>query len=400
MRTPARHDRVRGVAGIVTGALLLAVTGTAAPAFADDRATPTPSASTTAIPLEASEATKSAVLDVQQRLVKLTKEAAATKAQYVAATARLSLARRTSQVAARRAVVAAGRVDLASRQLGELAADSYRAGPMAGAEAVLGSSTPAQLLHTASVIDVVATHQAQVLTELREARNMASVAEAQARAGRRRAAKAVRDTQRLKRVAHHQLVEAGELLAQLRARAVAEAAAAAAAEQERLSTLMQTLTASLAAAPLAATATGPTAGLPAQAGPDPGDGPQGVDHLRPRAERARALIIALFGVTDIGGWRPSDSISDDHPNGRALDVMMSADMAAADPAHVALGWQVARWAQANAVGLGVTYVIWQARIWSVARSADGWRDYTTNFPYGSQVNATTLHLNHVHISFG
>jgi len=67
---------------------------------------------------------------------------------------------------------------------------------------------------------------------------------------------------------------------------------------------------------------------------------------------------------------------------------------------VQLGWQVARWAQANATGLGVTYIIWQGRIWSVARSAEGWRDYTVNFPYGTNVTPTTLHMDHVHVSFG
>jgi hypothetical protein len=110
--------------------------------------------------------------------------------------------------------------------------------------------------------------------------------------------------------------------------------------------------------------------------------------------------MAIFHVTDIGGWRPSDEVSDDHPQGRAIDVMMSSGGVLPDPAHLDLGWRVARWAQVNAAALGVTYIIWQARIWSVERAGEGWRDYTTNFPYGTNVSPTTLHLDHVHISFG
>lgn len=30
---------------------------------------------------------------------------------------------------------------------------------------------------------------------------------------------------------------------------------------------------------------------------------------------------------------------------------------------------------------------------------EGWRDYSLNFPYGSNANATTLHYDHVHTSF-
>jgi hypothetical protein len=110
--------------------------------------------------------------------------------------------------------------------------------------------------------------------------------------------------------------------------------------------------------------------------------------------------MVKFGVTDVGGWRPSDAVSSDHPNGKAIDVMMSSGGQLPDPPRVDLGWAIARWAQANASALGVTYIIWAARIWSVERSVEGWRDYTENFPYGSAVNPTTLHLDHVHISFG
>src|SRR3546814_7665455 len=40
-----------------------------------------------------------------------------------------------------------------------------------------------------------------------------------------------------------------------------------------------------------------------------------------------------------------------------------------------LGWKVTNWMKANAETLGVQYLIWQGKIWSVARSAKGWRPY-------------------------
>jgi hypothetical protein len=261
---------------------------------------------------------------------------------------------------------------------------------------VLGSSSPFQLLHTASVISLASDHQAEVVRDLRQARADAAAASLQAQSSQADATAALADAKRLDAQAHRQLGRTVELLEALQARADEEARAV---QQERLAAAQESLRAGLGAAPLEATVDGPAPGLPAQAAMDPGDGEPGPDHLRPRAERAKFLITTLFGVTDIGGWRPSDAISDDHPNGKALDVMLASDGLGADPAHTTLGWTVARWAQANATSLGITYIIWQARIWSVARQGEGWRDYTANFPYGSQVNPTTLHLNHVHISF-
>ncbi|MDX6228881.1 MAG: hypothetical protein QOI76_2271 [Frankiales bacterium] len=70
-------------------------------------------------------------------------------------------------------------------------------------------------------------------------------------------------------------------------------------------------------------------------------------------------------------------------------------------AQIAFGWQVAYWLQENAQTLGVDYVIWHAKIWSVARASEGWRDYCTGGscgPYGATTNITELHMDHVHVS--
>jgi hypothetical protein len=398
MPSHPRQTWARSVAVTVGCALLFgAAPGlTATPAAARPTAAATVVPPTVDVPTDASAGTKAALETAAQELARLEKEAAQTNAEYLTATARLSVARQAAIDAERRAAVAQQVADGASRQLGQFASNAYRDGPMAGAAAVLASDSPTELLHTASMVSMVGDNQAQALRELQQARAVAADAGAQAQQGRDNATEAAADASRLADLAHRQLTRAVELLTQLRAKADKEARAA---QERRLAAAQTALASGPSGAPGAATAPGPRPGLPADAGADPGDGAAGADHLRPRTERAKRLLQEKFGVTDIGGWRPSDSVSDDHPNGKALDVMMSSGGQLPDPTHVDLGWRIARWVQANAAALAVTYVIWQARIWSVERSAEGWRDYTTNFPYGGSVNPTTLHLDHVHISF-
>jgi murein DD-endopeptidase MepM/ murein hydrolase activator NlpD len=67
----------------------------------------------------------------------------------------------------------------------------------------------------------------------------------------------------------------------------------------------------------------------------------------------------------------------------------------ATPAGNELGWQVAEWVQANHVCLGVTYVIWDAQIFSADRAGEGWRPY--EHPNG-WTDANSAHRNHVHVS--
>ncbi len=109
-----------------------------------------------------------------------------------------------------------------------------------------------------------------------------------------------------------------------------------------------------------------------------------------------ALLVLRCGhdqfptITSIGGVR-GDALPD-HPSGRAVDLMIP-DYETAEGR--AFGWQVARWMRANRRALGVQYVIFDAKIWNIARDAEGWR------PYGS-VTATmddsSMHYNHVHVT--
>lgn len=121
--------------------------------------------------------------------------------------------------------------------------------------------------------------------------------------------------------------------------------------------------------------------------------PSTVDGLRPRAAAAREEVVRVFGVTDIGGFAQSGHVAgSDHYEGRAIDVMLTP----LGPANTELGWRIATYLQSNAQRLGITYLIWQARIWSPARAAEGWRPY--RHPSG-RGGATLLHLDHVHASF-
>lgn len=78
----------------------------------------------------------------------------------------------------------------------------------------------------------------------------------------------------------------------------------------------------------------------------------------------------------------------DHHTGRAVDVMLS-KWSTTDKA---VGDAIAAHFQANASSYDVKYIIWRQRIWSVERSAEGWRAMADR---GSN---TANHYDHVHVS--
>ncbi len=94
----------------------------------------------------------------------------------------------------------------------------------------------------------------------------------------------------------------------------------------------------------------------------------------------RAVCAAFPGVSSYGGVRPGDS--GDHGTGRAVDIMISGDA----------GWDIARYVQANAGALGVTYVIYQQQIWMAGDPASAWSGME------DRGGATANHFDHVHVS--
>lgn len=116
------------------------------------------------------------------------------------------------------------------------------------------------------------------------------------------------------------------------------------------------------------------------------------DGLTPAAYRVRELARVQFGVQDFGGLaKDGHTPGSDHYTGRAVDVMLTP----LGPEQTARGWRVALYLQANARALDVTYLIWQGRIWSPGRAAEGWRTY--RHPQG-RTDPTALHMDHVHVS--
>ena len=93
-----------------------------------------------------------------------------------------------------------------------------------------------------------------------------------------------------------------------------------------------------------------------------------------RAVCAAFPEISVYGTLRGGGG--------DHPLGRAVDIMVSG----------ARGWEVAEFVRENYDALGVTYVIYSQRIWSVQRGGEGWRGME------NRGSVTANHYDHVHVS--
>lgn len=114
--------------------------------------------------------------------------------------------------------------------------------------------------------------------------------------------------------------------------------------------------------------------------------------LTPDAVRVLRCVHQQFPqLTDFIGNYPG-GIGSDHNTGRAVDSMVPGWDTSGGKA---LGWQIATWQRAHASALGITYLIFDQKIWSPHRDAEGWRPYVN--PYGDS-SPSGRHLNHVHTS--
>jgi hypothetical protein len=110
----------------------------------------------------------------------------------------------------------------------------------------------------------------------------------------------------------------------------------------------------------------------------------------PRAQRVAAELRQWFGEdTPIGTYRTADG-SSTHDRGLALDVFVPMQ----DGAGSREGWAAAHWLVANAQRLHVAVVIYDDKIWSARRGAEGWRDYT---PASGSTSVTDRHRDHIHV---
>ncbi|WP_141012953.1 M23 family metallopeptidase [Nocardioides sambongensis] len=104
-----------------------------------------------------------------------------------------------------------------------------------------------------------------------------------------------------------------------------------------------------------------------------------------------------FPTSQWSCWRSDNPVSD-HPHGRACDGTFGNPIGtrATGPA-LDLGWRVTNWLQTNARTLGVAYLIWQGKIWSVARADEGWRPYDGGGRY-NPADVIGGHWDHLHVS--
>ena len=92
----------------------------------------------------------------------------------------------------------------------------------------------------------------------------------------------------------------------------------------------------------------------------------------------------MFDIKTVGGYRESATDPNGHPAGLAADFMVPLT-----PAGKAQGDRSRPTPRPTPSELGIDYIIWYQRIWSVARADEGWR------PMEDRGSATENHLDHV-----
>jgi phage-related minor tail protein len=102
--------------------------------------------------------------------------------------------------------------------------------------------------------------------------------------------------------------------------------------------------------------------------------------------KVKRLIESQFpAISTIGGYREDPNFPNEHPAGKALDVMIPNWNT---PGGKAYGDEIAKYMLQNAGALGIDYLLWQQRQWN----PDG-----TSSPMGDLGNPTDNHMDHVHV---
>ena len=101
--------------------------------------------------------------------------------------------------------------------------------------------------------------------------------------------------------------------------------------------------------------------------------------VSPNIVKVHEAVCAAFpGISTYGTFRGDG----EHAQGIAVDIMVSGDE----------GYRVADFVRANASSLGVSYLIYSQRIWSVERGGEGWRGMS------DRGSTTANHYDHVHVT--
>ncbi|AHI22061.1 peptidoglycan DD-metalloendopeptidase family protein [Corynebacterium vitaeruminis] len=110
-------------------------------------------------------------------------------------------------------------------------------------------------------------------------------------------------------------------------------------------------------------------------------------NMQVNAVRGGRAVAANFPqITLIGGWRPSDAVADDHPQGRAIDVMIDNYQTSEG---IALGDSIVSYFLAHYDEMDVDYIIWRQQLIYPGQTSQ----------MEDRGGVTANHYDHVHVSF-
>ncbi|MDS2171832.1 M23 family metallopeptidase [Nesterenkonia sp. CL21] len=145
-------------------------------------------------------------------------------------------------------------------------------------------------------------------------------------------------------------------------------------------------------------------GSPGDPSPVEGDGDELVDdptsdgQITVRMRSVYEQTLAAFPDSTWACYSPRPGTTSEHPIGRACDVAFGNAIGQyPTPDQLEYGWQVTNWLMEHADTLGVEYLIWQGKIWSLARADEGWRDYGGGGMH-DPTDVTGGHFDHLHIT--
>lgn len=137
-----------------------------------------------------------------------------------------------------------------------------------------------------------------------------------------------------------------------------------------------------------------TGAQPNQRVPDPTT----TGKITARTANVLAQIRRKFPQSSWSCFRQDAGLKSEHRLGRACDGTFGNSIGhRATGRSLTYGWQVTNWVKANARKLGVEYLIWQGKIWSVRRASEGWRRYNGGGMFDPR-NVTGGHYDHLHVT--
>lgn len=147
--------------------------------------------------------------------------------------------------------------------------------------------------------------------------------------------------------------------------------------------------------------TGGTPGDPAPLDGDPDqmvDDPTSDGQITARMAHLMAQARAAFPDASWACYSPRPGTRSEHPLGRACDITFG-NRIGTHPTPVQLedGWRVTNWMKDHAESLGIEYLIWQGKIWSLSRDAEGWRPYNGGGMH-DPADVTGGHYDHLHVT--